>query len=101
MSDLKQAVARLERAYIAGLDEEFRDDVRTVLDALAARQPVGVDQRTTIMHSTIIDAGISAYHNWPGLSEAILVKEIYEAMYSASKQIDAKLHTAAVGRGDA
>lgn len=28
------AAARLERAYTAGMDEEFRDDLRVVLDAL-------------------------------------------------------------------
>lgn len=37
MGGLTEAVARLERAYVAGLHEEYRDDVRAVLDALSAQ----------------------------------------------------------------
>lgn len=38
MADYSKAVERLERAWIAGMDEEFRDDLRTVLDALATSE---------------------------------------------------------------
>lgn len=36
MSEVKisEVVERLERAYVSGMDEEFRDDLRVVLDAI-------------------------------------------------------------------
>ncbi|MCS3807854.1 hypothetical protein [Xanthomonas sp. 4461] len=37
---LQSAVARMERGYVAGIDEEWRDDLRVVLDALHTRQLV-------------------------------------------------------------
>uniref|UniRef100_A0AAU7J862 Uncharacterized protein n=1 Tax=Xanthomonas phage MK21 TaxID=3148942 RepID=A0AAU7J862_9CAUD len=43
MSDLNEAVVRLEQAYTASMDEEYRDDLRTVLDALSVQtQPSAV-----------------------------------------------------------
>lgn len=55
MSDTKisEAVERLERAYVAGMDEEFRDDLRVVLDALSqpaelAQSPAGKDAAAAI-----------------------------------------------------
>lgn len=41
MSDtnISEAAERLERAYIAGMDEEFRDDLRFLLDALPHLHP--------------------------------------------------------------
>ncbi|WP_372362879.1 hypothetical protein ACCQ10_09290 [Xanthomonas sp. NCPPB 1325] len=39
--ELKEAVKRLERACIAGMDEEYRDDLRAVLDGLSARPDAG------------------------------------------------------------
>lgn len=41
MKNLNEAVARLEQAYTAGMDEEYRDDLRTVLDALSAQPDAG------------------------------------------------------------
>ena len=52
---ISDAAKRLERSYIAGMDEEFRDDLRVVLDALS--QPAGLAGQQEFISDIYIVAG--------------------------------------------
>ncbi|MGX9958570.1 hypothetical protein ACW0US_07290 [Xanthomonas euvesicatoria] len=73
MSDLNEAVVRLERACIAGMDEEYRDDLRTVLDALSAQPAAGSGG----------DAPIDVTDPWRGLykPEGLIVRAEWGDVY--------------------
>lgn len=78
---LQLAVARLERGYVTGIDEEWRDDLRVVLDALAARQPVGQEPVATYCGRRLTPEGTREY--WGYLSDGIDDLPLGSKLYAA------------------
>ncbi len=83
--EIAEAIRNLESAYIAGMDEEYRDDVRTLLDALAAFRTAR--QATPASASEAVRSLVQRWRTQKtGLSAAGCANELEHALASGEGQ---------------